>query len=61
MGLQADQAAINTANTDLVNRFAQQVTTPGSDLNTLIRQTIECRLSSLVLRSQSVQLPDENG
>jgi hypothetical protein len=47
MGLQANQANINTASTDLVNLFAQQVTTPGSNLNTLIQQTIQSRLGSL--------------
>ena len=57
MGLQADQANINTASTDLVNRFAQQVTTPGSNVNTLIQQTIENRLRSLADRNPPLPVP----
>jgi hypothetical protein len=57
MGLQADQGNINTASTDFVNRFAQQVTTPGSNLNTLIRQTIQSRLGSLADRNPGLPVP----
>jgi hypothetical protein len=57
MGLQADQANINTASADLVNRFAQQVTTPGSDVNTLIRQIIDNRLTSLAGRNPPLPVP----
>jgi hypothetical protein len=57
MGLQADQGNINTASTDLVYRFAQQVTTPGSNLNTLIQQTIQSRLGSLADRNPGLPVP----
>jgi hypothetical protein len=57
MGLQADQANIKTASTDLVDLFAQQVTTPGSNLNTLIQQTIQSRLGSLAGRNPGLPVP----
>ena len=57
MGLQANQANINTASTDLVNLFAQQITTPGSNLNTLIQQTIQSRLGSLADRNPGLPVP----
>ena len=57
MGLQANQTNINTASTDLVNLFAQQITTPGSNLNTLIRQTIQSRLGSLADRNPGLPVP----
>ena len=47
MGLQANNLAINTASTQLVDQFAAQVTTPGSDLRTLIQQNIVDKLTSL--------------
>src|SRR5208282_3041201 len=40
VGLQANNVAINAASTQLVDQFAQQLTTPGSDLRTLIQQNI---------------------
>jgi hypothetical protein len=55
--LQANQANIDAASTELVNRFAQQVVTPGSNLNTLIRQTIDDRLSSLAGRNPPLPIP----
>ena len=57
MSLQANQANINTASTDLVNRFAQQVVTPGSNVNNLISQTIENRLSSLAGHNPPLPIP----
>jgi hypothetical protein len=39
--------AIDGASTQLVNEFAQQVATPGSDLRTLIQQNIVDKLSAL--------------
>ena len=39
--LQANQQAINTASTRLVDQFAQQLATPNSDLRTLIRQNLD--------------------
>jgi hypothetical protein len=39
--LQANQQAINAASTRLVDRFAQQLATPNSDLRTLIRQNLD--------------------
>jgi hypothetical protein len=47
VGLQANNMAINAASTQLVDQFAQQLTTPGSDLRTLIRQNIVDKLTSL--------------
>ena len=46
-GLQANNMAIDTASTQLVDQFAQQLATPGSDLRTLIQQNIVDRLTSL--------------
>ena len=40
VGLQANNMAIGAASTQLVNQFAQSLTTPGSDLRTLIQQNI---------------------
>ncbi len=57
MRLQANQANINTASTNLVNGFAQQITTPGSNLNTLIQQNIQSRLGSLVGRNPGLPVP----
>ena len=57
MTLQANQASINTASTDLVNLFAEQITTPGSNLNALIRQTIQSRLGSLADRNPGLPVP----
>lgn len=37
VGLVANNQAINAANPELVTQFAARVTTPGSDLNTLVR------------------------
>src|SRR5271157_3770335 len=47
VGLQANNVAINAASTQLVDQFAQQLTTPGSDLRTLIQQNIVDRLTAL--------------
>jgi hypothetical protein len=47
VGLQANNMAIDGASTQLVNQFAQQVATPGSDLRTLIQQNIVDKLSAL--------------
>ena len=47
VGLQANNIAINAASTQLVDQFAQQLTTPGSDLRTLIQQQIVDKLTSL--------------
>jgi hypothetical protein len=57
MSLQADQANIDAASTDLVNRVAQQVGTPGSNLNTLINQTIVSRLGSLAGHNPPLPIP----
>ena len=54
-GLQANNMAIDAASTQLVNQFAQQVTTPGSDLRTLIQQNIVNKLTALDGRNP--QLP----
>jgi hypothetical protein len=47
VGLQANNLAINTASTQLVDQFAQQLATPNSDLRTLIQQNIVDKLTSL--------------
>jgi hypothetical protein len=47
VGLQANNMAINAASAQLVNQFATQLTTPGSDLRGLIQQNIVEKLNSL--------------
>ena len=47
VGLQANNMAIDGASTQLVNQFAQQVATPGSDLRMLIQHNIVDKLSAL--------------
>jgi len=47
VGLQANNLAIEAASTQLVNQFAEQLTTPGSDLRTLIQKNIVDHLTSL--------------
>jgi hypothetical protein len=47
VGLQANNMAINAASTQLVDQFAEQLTTSSSDLRTLIQQNIVDRLTSL--------------
>jgi hypothetical protein len=55
VSLQANNAAINGASNELVNEFAEQLTTPGSDLRTLIQQSILGNLKSL--NGNSPKLP----
>jgi hypothetical protein len=45
--LNPDVQVIDAASTQLVNQFAQQLTTPNSDLRTLIQRNIVDRLTSL--------------
>jgi hypothetical protein len=47
VGLQANNMAIDAASTQLVNTFAQSLTTPGSNLRTLIQQGIVDKLTAL--------------
>ena len=47
VGLQANNMAIDTASTNLVDQFAQQLATPNSDLRNLVQQNIVDKLSSL--------------
>jgi len=47
VGLQANNMAINAASTQLVDQFATQLATPGSDLRGLIQQNIVAKLNSL--------------
>jgi hypothetical protein len=47
VGLQANNMAIDTASTQLVDQFAQQLATPGSDLRTLVQQNIVDQLGAL--------------
>ncbi len=55
VGLQANNVAINTASAQLVNQFAEQLSTPGSDLRILINQNIVNNLTSL--SGQNPSLP----
>ena len=55
VGLQANNMAINAASTQLVDQFAEQLTTPSSNLRTLIQQNIVNKLSSL--NGQNPSLP----
>ena len=55
VGLQANNMAIGAASTQLVNQFAQSLTTPGSNLRTLIQQNIADKLTSL--NGQNPELP----
>jgi hypothetical protein len=47
VGLQANNMAIDAASTQLVDRFAQQAATPGSDVRMLIAQNITDQLGAL--------------
>ncbi len=47
VGLQANNVAINVASIQLVDAFAQQLTTPGSNLRSLVQQKIVDKLTSL--------------
>ena len=47
VGLQANNMAIDAASTQLVDQFAQQLTTPGSNLQNLIQQNIVDQLGAL--------------
>jgi hypothetical protein len=47
VGLQANTTAINAASTQLVDAFAQQLTTPNSDVRNLVQQNIVDKLTSL--------------
>src|SRR6202022_2200232 len=55
VGLQANNLAIDAASTQLVNQFAGQLATHGSDLRTLIQQNIVDKLTSL--NGQNPPLP----
>jgi hypothetical protein len=55
VGLQANNMAISAASTQLVNQFAQSLTTPGSNLQTLVQQNITDKLTSL--NGQNPELP----
>jgi hypothetical protein len=57
LGLQADNQAINTASTELVNQVAEQVATAAFDERALIRQTIDQRLTALRGRNPSLPVP----
>jgi hypothetical protein len=54
VGLQANNMAINAASTQLVDQFAAQLATPGSDLRGLIQQNIVNKLTSLNGRDPSL-------
>jgi hypothetical protein len=47
VGLQANNMAIDGASTQLVDQFAQQLTTPGSNLQNLVQQNIGNKLGAL--------------
>jgi hypothetical protein len=46
-GLQANNSAINAASTQLVDQFAAQLATPGSNLQNLVQQNLVDKLNSL--------------
>ncbi len=46
VGLQANNMAIDAASTQLVDQFAQQLATPGSDLRTLVDRNIADKLGA---------------
>lgn len=54
VGLQANNLAIDSASTQLVDRFAQQLATSGSDLQTLVQQNIVDKLNSLLGRNPTL-------
>jgi hypothetical protein len=54
VGLQANNVAINTASAQLVNQFAEQLTTPGTGLRNLVQQNIVDKLNSLNGNSQTL-------
>jgi outer membrane autotransporter protein len=47
VGLQANNMEIDSASTQIVDQFAQQLTTPGSNLQNLIQQNITEKLAAL--------------
>ena len=47
VGLQANNMAIDAASTQLVDQFAQQLTTPGSNLQKLVQEQIVDKLGAL--------------
>ena len=47
VGLQANNMAIDSASTQLVDRLAQQLATPSSDLRTLVQRNITDKLGAL--------------
>src|SRR5271170_7245072 len=47
VGLQANNMVIDAASTQLVDQFAQQLTTPGSNLQNLVQQNIINKLGAL--------------
>jgi hypothetical protein len=55
LGVQANNMAIDSASTQLVDQFAQQLATPNSDLRTLIQQNIVDKLTSL--NGRNLRLP----
>ncbi len=57
LGLQANDQAITTVSTELVNRFAAQVATAAFDVGALIRQTIDQRLTALRGRNPVLPVP----
>jgi len=54
VGLQANNLAIDSASTQLVDRFAQQLATRGSDLRTLVQQNVVDKLDSLLGRNPTL-------
>ncbi|MBV9672562.1 MAG: hypothetical protein JO076_07025 [Verrucomicrobia bacterium] len=55
VGSQANDIAIDTASARLLDQFAQSLTTPGSDLRTLIKENITDKLT--LLNGQNPELP----
>ena len=57
LGLQANNMAIDTASTRLVDDFAHQLVTPGSQLRTIVDQHITDKLSALGGHNPTIPVP----
>jgi hypothetical protein len=57
LGLQANNMAIDTASTQLVDDFAKQLVTPGSQLRTIVDQHITDKLTALEGHNPTIPVP----
>src|SRR5262249_9207881 len=61
LGLQANNMAIGAASTQLVDDFAQQLVTPGSQLRTIVDQHITDKLTALGGHNPTIPVPPLGG